>query len=336
MRCGGCGAKVGADVLAGALAALPAVPAADQIVGLDARDDAAVLRSPPGQCVVQSVDHFRAFLDDPFTFGQIAAAHALSDLHAMGARPWTALAIAAIPYAPSEKMRTDLSAMLLGANQVLSADGCALVGGHTAEAAETALGFAVTGLADERRLLRKAGLRPGDRLILTKPVGTGIILAAHMRGMAKARWLVAAIGSMRQTSGVAARILLAHGASACTDVTGFGLGGHLMEMLNASAVTATLWIDRLPVLPGARALAGQGIASTLAPENLRLLPPSLARLPVAALLADPQTSGGLLAGVDPGRAEACLRALAEAGLTPAIIGEVGPAGDGAAIVAVAD
>ena len=249
MRCGGCGAKVGAEVLAGALAGLPRLPGADVLIGLDAPDDAAVMLPPPGMAVVQSVDHFRAFIDDPFVFGQIAAAHALSDLHAMGARPWTALAVAAVPYTSGDKMRTELADMLQGASGVLAADGCALVGGHSAEAAEPALGFAVTGLADPARLLRKSGLRPGDALVLTKPLGTGIVLAGHMRGLARAAWLQAAIASMRTSNATASRILREFGAVACTDVTGFGLAGHLMEMLRASGVGG-----------GAVARSGAGVA----------------------------------------------------------------------------
>ena len=148
MRCGGCGAKVGAEVLAGALPNCLGCGGPDVLIGLDAPDDAAVMLPPPGFAVVQSVDHFRAFIDDPFVFGQIAAAHALSDLHAMGARPWTALAVAAVPYSSGEKMRVELADMLHGASGILAADGCTLVGGHSAEAAEPALGFAVTGVAD--------------------------------------------------------------------------------------------------------------------------------------------------------------------------------------------
>ncbi len=143
----------------------------------------------------------------PVRVRQIAAAHALSDLHAMGARPWTALAVAAVPYTLGRKMRTELADMLTGASQVLAADGCALVGGHSAEAAEAALGFAVTGLADPARLLRKSGLRPGDALVLTKPLGTGIVLAGHMRGLARAAWLLAAIESMRMSNAAASRML---------------------------------------------------------------------------------------------------------------------------------
>jgi selenide,water dikinase len=321
MRCGGCGAKVGAEVLAGALADLPRMPGADVLIGLDAPDDAAVMLPPPGYAVVQSVDHFRAFIDDPFVFGQIAAAHALSDLHAMGARPWTALAVASVPYASSDKMRTELADMLHGASGVLAADGCALVGGHSAEAAEPALGFAVTGLADPAKLLRKSGLRPGDVLVLTKPLGTGIVLAGHMRGLARAAWLQAAIASMRTSNATASRILREYGAVACTDVTGFGLAGHLLEMLRASCVGAVVWPERVPALPGALELAAQGVASTLAPENRRLLPGAGTDVRTALLL-DPQTSGGLLAGIAPDRAEACVETLFSAGIDAVIIGTV--------------
>ena len=315
MRCGGCGAKVGAEVLAGALANLPRLPGADVLIGLDAPDDAAVMLPPPGMAVVQSVDYFRAFIDDPYVFGQIAAAHALSDLHAMGARPWTALAVAAVPYTSSDKMRTELADMLAGATEVLAADGCALVGGHSAEATEPALGFAVTGLIEPSRLMRKSGLRVGDALVLTKPLGTGIVLAGHMRGLARAAWLQAAIDSMRMSNAAAARILQAHGAVACTDITGFGLAGHLMEMLRASDVAASLWPDRIPALPGALELVAHGVESTLAPENRRVLNGP-------ALLVDPQTSGGLLAGVASDRAEACMQELRRNGMHAAIIGHI--------------
>jgi selenide, water dikinase len=321
MRCGGCGAKVGAEVLAGALADLPRNENNDLVVGLATPDDAAVLRVPAGRMLVQSVDHFRAFLDDPFLFGQVAAAHALSDLHAMGAQPWTALAIATVPYGPGAKMRTDLSAMLQGATRVLREDGCTLVGGHSGEGDEAALGFAVSGLAEPEVLTRKSGLRAGDALILTKPIGTGVVLAGHMRGLTRAAWLMATIGSMRRTNAAAARVLREHGVTACTDVTGFGLAGHLAEMTRASGVAATIWRDAVPALPGALELAAQGVESTLAPENA-LVVPNLSTEPRERILIDPQTSGGLLGGIPPARAEACLRGLLVAGMTAAIVGVV--------------
>lgn len=335
MRCGGCGAKVGAEVLTGALADLPRSETKDLVVGLDAPDDAAVLRVPPGQLLVQSVDHFRAFLDDPFLFGQIAAAHALSDLHAMGARPWTALAIASVPYGPGTKMRADLSAMLLGATQVLREDGCTLVGGHSGEAGEAALGFAVTGLAEAETLTRKSGLRPGDALILTRPIGTGIVLAGHMRGLTRASWLSATIESMRRSNAAAARVLRDHAVTACTDITGFGLAGHLAEMARASGVAATIFRGSVPVLPGTLELAAQGVESSLAPENARVVP-NLSTEPRERVLIDPQTSGGLLGGVPSEQAEACLRALIAAGMRAAIVGVVEPISPDAPMIRIAE
>jgi selenide, water dikinase len=331
MRCGGCGAKVGAEVLAGALATLPVSDNPDLLVGLDAADDAAVLKPPLGKLLVQSADHFRAFLDDPYVFGQVAAAHALSDLHAMGATPWTALAIAAVPYGSGAKMRAELGAMLRGAAEVLNADGCSLVGGHSGEAAESTLGFAVTGLAEPSAIMRKSGLREGDVLILTKPLGTGVVLAGHMRGLAKAAWLTAAIEQMRVTNAEAGRILRSHSPTACTDVTGFGLAGHLGEMLRASHMAARVWPDRIPLLPGALTLAAQGVESSLAPDNRRALPDAPGD-PRTALLFDPQTSGGLLAGIPARCAERCMADLLHAGMKAAFIGIVEAPTEGAALL----
>jgi len=317
MRCGGCGAKIGPEALAEALAGLAEPPRADIPVGMAEGDDAAVTLPPAGMAVVQSVDHFRAFLDDPYVFGRIAAAHALSDIHAMGARPWTAMAIAALPFMPGRRMGQDLRAMMLGATEVLRADGCALVGGHSAEGAEASLGFAVTGLAAPDALWRKGGLRPGDALVLTKPLGTGIVLAAQMQGLARVDWLAATLASMARSNGAAAAVLRRFAITACTDVTGFGLGGHLMEMLRASGVAAEL-VASLPALPGARELAAGGVASTLAPANRAWL--DLGDGEAVALLSDPQTSGGLLAGVPAEQAEACVAALVEARCEAWVVG----------------
>ena len=288
---------------------------------LNTRDPTALdaMPPPPGMLIVQNVAHFRACFDDPFAFGEIAAAHALSHLHATAAKPWTALAIAAVPYMPAQKMRADLAAMLQGAQRVLSDDGCTLVGGHSTEALEASLGFAVTGLADPRLLWRKSALRDGDALVLTKPLGTGVLLAGHMRGLTKARWLITAIESMRRSNAEAARVLRAHGVTACTDVAGHGLAAHLMEMLQASGIAAAIRPDAVPLLPGATELAEQGIQSTLAPHNRWALPAN-ANGPIIDLLTDPQTSGGLLAAVPAARAEACLAALRATGLSAAMIG----------------
>ncbi len=303
MRCGGCGAKVGAGVLERVLARLGPSPGSNVTIGLDAPDDAAIIEVPAGQALVQSVDFFRTFIDDPFTFGEVAAVHALGDVWAMGAKPHSALALAVVPAAAERLMEEDLFQMLAGARRILDGAGCALIGGHSGEGPEAALGFSVNGLVTAAQALRKGGLRPGDRLVLTKKLGTGVIFAAAMRGMAKARWIDAALASMRRPSGAAAQALVAAGAHACTDVTGFGLAGHIAEMVRASGkVTVDIELDALPVLPGAIELFAQGFASSLQPENLRARhlidgmerSSSHAKLP---LLFDPQTAGGLLAAV---------------------------------------
>jgi selenide,water dikinase len=333
MRCGGCGAKVGATVLSRALASIEPAARADVVVGLDAPDDAALVDVGGEQLSLQTVDYFRAIVDDPYTLGKIAANHSLGDVYAMGGEPQTALAIATVPYGLESKVEADLSAMMAGANEVLREAGCALVGGHTSEGAELALGFAVNGLVPATAALRKGGLEPGDGLILTKPLGTGTLLAADMRGKAKARWVMAAIAHMIASNAKAAQILRQHGVHAATDVTGFGLIGHLIEMVRASEVDATLAIDRLPLLEGARETVARGIFSSLQPQNVRLRRAirelaTVAEHPLYPMLFDPQTSGGLLAAVPLAEAEPCVAALRAAGYAAAeIIGFVAERSD---------
>ena len=328
MRCGGCGAKVGASVLSRALAAIEPTPRVDVVVGLDAPDDAALVDVGGDKLSLQTVDYFRAIIDDPYTLGKIAANHSLGDVYAMGGEPQTALAIATVPYGLETKVEADLSAMMTGANEVLREVGCALVGGHTSEGADLALGFAINGLVSAKTALRKSGLRPGDALILTKPIGTGTLLAADMRGKAKARWVMAAIAHMIRSSSRAAEILRWHGVHAATDVTGFGLLGHLVEMVRASQVDVTVAIDRVPRLDGALETVELGIFSSLQPQNVRLRRAigdleTVAKHPLYPLLFDPQTSGGLLASVALGEAGRCVAALRAAGYAGAdVIGFV--------------
>jgi selenide,water dikinase len=305
MRCGGCGAKVGAGVLTRVLARLGPSPGSSVTIGLDAPDDAAMIEVPPGQALVQSVDFFRTFIDDPFVFGEVAAVHALGDVWAMGAQPHSALALAVVPAAAERLMEEDLFQMLSGARRILDQAGAALIGGHSGEGPEAALGFSVNGLVDPARALRKGGLRPGDKLVLTKSLGTGVIFAAAMRGQARGTWIAAALTSMRQPSSAAAEALVVAGAHACTDVTGFGLAGHLAEMIRASGeVAVDLHLDALPALDGAVELFAKGFASSLQPENLRARHlidgmDAHASHPKLPLLFDPQTAGGLLAAVPP-------------------------------------
>lgn len=340
MRCGGCGAKVGAGVLTRALAALHPVARDDVLIGLGESDDAAVLRVPLGKALVHSVDFFRVFIDDPWLFGRIAANHALGDIYAMGGEPQSATAIVTIPPGLDRMVEETLNQMLGGAVEVLNAAGCALVGGHTGEGRELALGFAVNGLIDASLAgaMRKSGMRPGDVLILTKPLGTGTLLAANALGRATGRWVDAALESMQQSNGAAARCLVEHGATACTDVTGFGLLGHLLEMLRASGVAAGIDLDALPLLDGAATYCAAGMVSSLQPANARLREAIVDGAQAAAhtaypLLFDPQTAGGLLAAVPAGRADDCRSALRALGYDSAMcIGDVRPAGDASARV----
>ena len=333
MRCGGCGAKVGASVLTRALDRLPAPDRGAVLIGLESADDAAVIEAGDGPAVVHTVDFFRSMLDDPYVFGQVAANHALSDIYAMGGEAESALAIVTIPHGPEAKVEDTLTHLMAGAAVALREAGAALVGGHTSEGTELGLGFAVHGRVDKGRILRKGGLRQGDRLILTKALGTGTLFAADMRHRAKGRWIAAAVASMLQTNRAAARCVQANGASACTDVTGFGLLGHLVEMLKASDVDAELDLDTLPLLDGAEQTARAGILSSLQTQNVRsrraiASPPDAFGVPRFALLFDPQTSGGLLAGVPATAAESCVRDLRAMGYSAsAIIGTVAPRGD---------
>lgn len=335
MRCGGCGAKVGTDILGRALGQLQPLQREDVLVGLHAPDDAAVVRVPPGKAMVHTVDFFRSFIDDPYVFGQVAANHALGDIFAMGAEPQSATTIATVPPGLEAKVEDLLLQMMSGAVVVLNAAGCSLVGGHTGEGRELALGFAVNGLIDASLdgLMRKDGMRPGDVLLLTKPIGTGTLFAAQARHAARGRWIAAALQSMRRSNQAGAHILREHGATACTDLTGFGLLGHLVEMTRPSGVDAELHLDALPLLDGAVACVEAGIVSSLQPANVRLRralrnPEAFVGDPRYALLFDPQTAGGLLASVPPEQASACVNALKAAGYAQAaIIGRVLPATD---------
>jgi selenide,water dikinase len=335
MRCGGCGAKVGATVLSRALSQLHPVQSDDVIIGLKDPDDAAVVRVPPGKAMVHSVDFFRAFIDDPYLFGKVAANHALGDIWAMGAQAQSATAIATVPAGLESKVEDVLFQMMTGALEVLNEANCALVGGHTGEGAELALGFAINGLIDDdpAQILRKNGMRPGDVLILTKPIGTGTLFAAHARLAAKGRWIDAALQSMVVSNQKAAQCLRAFGATACTDLTGFGLLGHLVEMTRPSGVDAQIDLGALPLLDGAQACVAAGIVSSLQGSNVRLRralrnQQEMVNHPRYPLIFDPQTAGGLLASVPQERAGACIAALRALGyLHTVAIGRIVLQGD---------
>ena len=310
------------------------------LIGLDSPDDAAAFEVPPGKVMVQSVDYFRAIIDDPYTFGRIAANHALGDIFAMGAEAQSALAIATVPYGREKIVEQTLGEVMSGALDTLAPTGAVLAGGHSSEGAELAFGLTVNGLIEKGALLRKGGMQRGDLLVLTKPIGTGTLFAADMRGKAKGRWVDGAIQSMLVSNQDAAACLYRWGATACTDVTGFGLLGHLVEMTRASGVDVRLELLAVPLLDGAEQTVAAGILSSLQPQNLRLRravrnPDTLSTHARYPLLFDPQTAGGLLASVPADAASACLDELHELGYSQtAIIGRVETRTDDAAPIQV--
>jgi selenide,water dikinase len=226
MQCGGCGSKVSADLLGEVL---------DDLGISESRDDAAIYKAPEQMVMLHSVDSFRNFVDDPFIFAQIAVSHALSDIYAMGGKPVTALAIVTVPFAKPLVTKSLLQQLMAGALKQLKLDGVELVGGHTSEGLELSMGFSVNGIVAEDKILKKSGMQFGDMLILTKPLGTGTLFAADMQRKAKGQWIDQALRTMKQSNGDALQVLEKYEVSACTDVTGFGLAGHLSEMVQASS-----------------------------------------------------------------------------------------------------
>ncbi len=343
MPCFGCGAKVGSSTLENVLHRLHPIapsPHPSMLIALDAPDDAAVLQLPPGQLLVQTIDYFPALINDPYLFGQIAAHHSLSDLFAMGARPHSALAIATVPYGTAAKQEEILYQVLAGAVKVLQAAQADLIGGHTIAGETLAFGLSCNGLADADRLLRKGGMQPGQGLILTKPLGIGTLFAAAMRRRAQAAWIDQAIATMLISNQFAVDCFLRH-ATACTDITGFGLLGHLGEMVQASGVAVCLNGAAIPILPGARETVQQGIFSSLYEQNLRASAwiherTTASQHPDYPLWFDPQTAGGLLAAVPLDQVNACLKTLKAVGYAHcALVGRVVPlVGDVAPITIV--
>lgn len=298
--CAGCGSKVGPGALSAALGNLKQPQHPDVLQG--AGDDAAVLQMG-GVKQVLSTDHLRAFSHDPALMARIAAVHALGDIWSMGARPQAALAQLILPRMSDRLQQRTLAEIMRHAGEVFAEAGAEIVGGHTTLGAELTVGFTVTGTAEAPIGLK--GAKVGDALILTRPLGSGTLLAAEMQGRAKGRDIAAMLQQMAQPQGAAAAVLSE--AHAMTDVTGFGLAGHLSEICNASSVGAELWLDELPLYAGAEALAAAGVTSSLYPANLANAPVQNARGPGATLLHDPQTAGGLLAAIDATKADKILK-----------------------------
>lgn len=303
----------------------------DLLVGAADGDDAAVLRLDDSTALVVTTDFFTPIVDDARDWGRVAAANALSDVYAMGGRPIVALNLAAWP---AGRLPMELLAdVLKGGAEIAAAGGCLVVGGHTIDDPEPKFGMAVVGLAHPDRLLTVDRACDGDALILTKPVGTGVVATAHKRGHASADAVAAAVASMTVLNAGASEAALAADVIAATDVTGYGLLGHLHRMLRASGVSAQIYADQVPVLPGAMELAEAGFVSGGTRANMSYLAdvveigPGVAPA-LAVLLHDAQTSGGMLLAVPADRVSGLDADLRGRGLAPCIIGQVtsGPSG----------
>jgi len=322
----GCASKIGQDDLKKALSGLPRIFDPNVLVSSETCDDAGIYKLDDERALVQSVDVFTPVVDDPYLFGEIAAANSVSDIYAMGGRPLTALSIIGFPV---EKIsHRVMNKMMQGGIDKLREAGTVVLGGHSIKSKEIMFGFAVTGLVNPRRIITNDKARPGDALILTKPLGTGTVSFAAQIGKAKPGWLEETGRSMSELNRKASEIMTEAGVRAATDVTGFGLLGHLSEMAVQSGVTAEVYADAVPLFEGVLTCLRQQIISGAIERNREYASAFVERDKAVAeeletALYDPQTSGGLLMCVGAKKAAAVLKKLKKAGLErAALIGRI--------------
>lgn len=326
MRCTGCGGKIGGAILARVLRRLDPSRGAGVLVGLDTPDDAAIVQPPEGRPLALTVDFFNAPLDDAYLVGRLSALHAASDAFAMRARPLWALALATLPLGGEPAQEQILHEWLAGSVREFEGMGASLVGGHTIEGQQLTVGFTIAAATGTGPPRVKGSFRSGDHLILTKPIGTGLLLAAQARALCPARRLKSLLESMLTSNDIVDSLLAEFDIAGVTDVTGFGLAGHLLEVLEAGGLDAHLNLDQIALLPGVSEVLSQGIESTLAPANRAAesaIESSSDHRESAAYKAlfDPQTCGGLLIGATEDQAAAVMARLREAGpVTPSRIG----------------
>lgn len=338
MKCRGCGGKAGAGVLHAAFERLAAQFPQTRHRAFDGAEDAAHLKPAQEPTELVSVDFFQPFLDDPWIVGRIAALNSLSDIWASGGRTFGALATVQLPEGMPNQQAELLFQLLAGSLFEFDLAGVELLGGHTTEASELTIGFTVLGALDGNPTLKKEGLTPGDSLILTKPLGTGVLLAGIPQALTRGEWVDDLLKSMLQANRDPAAIASRYDVSALTDVTGFGLAGHLLEMLEASGVDATVSLGELPCLSGFEELASAGMESTLAPSNrevesrLGVIDEAVKTTPRYSALFDPQTSGGLLIGVSTELAAGLRNSLSNAGIGAFEIGSVTDRSDNPTII----
>jgi len=330
---GGCGCKIAPGVLSEMLKSVPVpAPFADLMVGTESSDDAAVWRLNDHQALVATTDFFMPMVDDPFDFGRIAATNALSDVYAMGGTPIFALALVGMPV--NVLSVETIGKVLQGGAAVCAAAGVPVAGGHSIDSVEPIYGLVALGLVHPDRVLTNRGARPGDYLILTKPLGVGVLSAAYKQGRLDEAGYAALIASTTRLNTVGAALAGRDGVHAMTDVTGFGLMGHALEMARGSNVAIDLWADAPEILPGAVDLARAGVRTGASTRNWAAYGAEVV-LPDGYddwrrdLMTDPQTSGGLLISVHPDHSEGVITFVREQGFAGAeIVGRVGagPAG----------
>ncbi|MEZ6141594.1 MAG: selenide, water dikinase SelD [Zavarzinella sp.] len=326
----GCAAKHPPGFLLPLLGQLPTIIDPNVLVGSATADDAAIYRLSDDQALVFTTDFFTPIVDEPFDFGRVAAANALSDIYAMGGKPLMALSIVGFPDSLPVHV---LGEILQGASTIAAEAGIAIVGGHTIKSEEPIFGLAVIGTVHPNKVLSNQGAQPGDQLILTKPLGLGIISTAAKNDKDLQGAIVRAIEVMTTLNRTAAEVLTQFPVHALTDITGFGLLGHLRNITAASGCEATIWADAVPILPAARTYVAQGIVPGGTRANRSFLVDWVKYDPtlgdeIQLLLSDAQTSGGLLAAVPDKNLLQVLRALTEAGLQPAHVGEISGKGSG--------
>ena len=334
-ECAGCGAKVGAGELARLLSGLQVHTDPNLLVGYDRSDDAAVYKLSEELALVQTVDFFPPIADDPYTFGAIAAANALSDIYAMGGEPKLALNVMAVP---EDMPRQTVQEILRGGYAKVYEAGAMIVGGHSIYDKEPKYGMAVTGFVDPRRLLTNAGARPGDVLLYTKPVGIGILTGGIKAGLADEATTRLANTLMSTLNKAARDVMVGFRVHACTDITGFGVLGHLLEMAQGSNTRITLRPAAFDLLPQALEWARLGILPAGMYRNRHFaaaqVDPGAAPVAVQDMLYDPQTSGGLMIAVHPDDAAPLLKALSRAVPSAQLVGGFAPYAGGARIVLV--
>lgn len=322
MRCLGCGGKVGGRILSGVMDKLGIQDDANVIIGLNNPDDAAIVRTASNQVTV-TTDFFAAPLSDPYLVGRIAALNSLSDLFVMGAAATAGLTIVQLPEGHPKSQSRVMYELMSGAKHEMDLAGAAIVGGHTIEGPRVVMGFTVLG-NQKVDPSTKSNLQAGDRLILSKPLGSGVMLAALMQAKMRGEYFLPLMETMLVSNKIALELILKHNVSAVTDVTGFGFAGHLLEMLSASRLAADIQLETIRTIQGATELVDAGIESTLAPENRWResqveIAGDLSNDARYKLLFDPQTCGGLLLGVRPENESAILDVLANAGFADAAV-----------------